>query len=238
MGEKNKMRLQKFLSMAGIASRRKSEEIIKSGLIKINNKIVYELGAKINPEHDIIFYKDKKITAENYIYLMLNKPVGFVTTVHDELNRKTVLDLIDVPQKIFPVGRLDLNTSGLLLLTNDGDLTYKLTHPKHNINKIYLAKLTGELKSNEKKKFCNGLIIENKKTAPAEIKIIKQENNFCLVKIKIHEGRKRQIRKMCEKINHKVISLKRIAIGNLKLDIKSGTYRFLSQKEINYLKSV
>lgn len=232
------MRLQKFLSMSGIASRRKSEEIIKSGLIKVNDKIIYELGTKINPEHDIIFYKNKKITAENYIYVMLNKPVGYVTTVHDELNRKTVLDLIDVPQKIFPIGRLDLNTSGLLLLTNDGDLTYKLTHPKHNINKIYLAKLTGELKSHEIKKFCTGLIIENKKTAPAEIKIIRQENNFCLAKIKIHEGRKRQIRKMCEKINHKVISLKRIAIGNLKLDIKSGSYRFLSQKEINYLKSI
>lgn len=232
------MRLQKFLSMAGVASRRKSEEIIKSGLIKVNNKIVCELGIKINPEHDIVFYKDKKMTAENYIYVMLNKPVGYVTTVHDELNRKTVLDLIDVPQKIFPIGRLDLNTSGLLLLTNDGNLTYKLTHPKHNINKIYLAKLTGELKSHEIKKFCNGLMIENKKTAPAEIKIIRQEKNFCLAKIKIHEGRKRQIRKMCEKINHPVISLKRIAIGNLKLDIKSGTYRFLSQKEINYLKSI
>ena len=232
------MRLQKFLSMSGIASRRKSEEIIKSGLIKVNDKIIYELGTKINPEHDIIFYKNKKITAENYIYVMLNKPVGYVTTVHDELNRKTVLDLIDVPQKIFPIGRLDLNTSGLLLLTNDGNLTYKLTHPKHNINKIYLAKLTGELKSHEIKKFCNGLMIENKKTAPAEIKIIRQEKNFCLAKIKIHEGRKRQIRKMCEKINHPVISLKRIAIGNLKLDIKSGTYRFLSQKEINYLKSI
>lgn len=232
------MRLQKFLSMAGVASRRKSEEIIKSGLIKVNDKIIYELGTKINPEHDIIFYKDKKITAENYIYVMLNKPVGFITTVHDELNRKTVLDLIDVPQKIFPIGRLDLNTSGLLLLTNDGDLTYKLTHPKHNINKIYLAKLAGELKSDEIKKFCSGLIIENKKTAPAEIKIIGQENNFCWAKIKIHEGRKRQIRKMCEKINHPVISLKRIAIGNLRLDIKSGTYRFLSQKEINYLKSI
>ena len=232
------MRLQKFLSMSGVASRRKSEEIIKSGLIKVNDKIIYELGTKINPEHDIIFYKNKKITAENYVYVMLNKPVGYVTTVHDELNRKTVLDLIDVPQKIFPIGRLDLNTSGLLLLTNDGNLTYKLTHPKHNINKIYLAKLTGELKSHEIKKFCNGLMIENKKTAPAEIKIIRQEKNFCLAKIKIHEGRKRQIRKMCEKINHKVISLKRIAIGNLKLDIKSGSYRFLSQKEINYLKSI
>ena len=232
------MRLQKFLSLAGIASRRKSEQIIKSGLIKINNKVVSELGVKINPEHDIIFYKNHKLKTQKYIYVMLNKPIGFITSTHDELNRKTVLDLIDLPQKIYPIGRLDLNTSGLLILTNDGDLTYKLTHPKHNINKIYLAKLNGILSKDEIKKFCNGLYIENKKTAPAEIKIIRQEKDFCLAKIKIHEGRKRQIRKMCEKINHEVINLKRIAVGNLKLNIKSGEYRFLNQKEINYLKTL
>lgn len=232
------MRLQKYLSMCGVASRRKSEEIIKSGLIKVNNKIISELGEKINPDKDIITYKNKKLEPQKNIYLMLNKPVGYITSMHDEFNRPSVSQLINIKQKVFPVGRLDFNTSGLLLFTNDGDLAYRLTHPKHNINKFYIAKIKGQVKNYELEKFRTGIIIDNKKTAPAEINIIMQNKSFSIVKIKIHEGRNRQIRKMCEAINHQVIDLKRIAIGNLKLNIKSGEFRYLTQKEIAYLKSI
>lgn len=232
------MRLQKYLSMCGIASRRKSEQIIKSGLIKINNEIINTLGVKINPDKDIIFYRDKKIEPQKNIYLMLNKPVGYITTMHDEFNRPNVSQLININQKIFPVGRLDFNTSGLLLFTNDGDLAYKLAHPKHNINKVYIAKIKGQIKNYDLDKFRNGIVIDNKKTAPAEINIISQNRFFSVVNIKIHEGRNRQIRKMCEAIRHPVVNLKRIAIGNLSLDINPGQFRYLNQKEVAYLKSI
>lgn len=231
------MRLQKFLSAAGIASRRKSEKLIKNGLVKVNGKIVTELGIKISP-CDSIFYRDKQLKLQKHIYIMLNKPVGYVTTLHDEFNRPNILQLVKIPQRIFPIGRLDYNTSGLLLLTNDGELTYKLTHPKHNINKTYVAKIKGEIKKNECNQFENGLIIDGRKTAPAQIKIINSNKFYSVVQIKIHEGRNRQIRKMCAAINHHVIELKRTHIGELKLDVNSGCYRILTENEIDYLKSL
>lgn len=232
------MRLQKFLSAAGIASRRKSEDLIKNGLIKVNGETITKLGSKINLETDIIFYAGKQIKIQNHIYIMLNKPTGYITTMKDEFNRPNILKLIKISERIFPIGRLDYNTSGLLLLTNNGDLSYKLTHPKHNINKTYIAKIKGVLKNSELDNFRNGLIIDGKITAPAQIEIIRTNELYSTVKIKIHEGRNRQIRKMCEMINHHIIELKRIAIGNLKLDTKIGRYRNLTVQEINYLKSI
>lgn len=232
------MRLQKFLSKAGIASRRKSEELIKNGLIKVNGQIITKLGTDVNPDNDIIFYRNKKISLKKNIYIMLNKPIGYITTLKEQFNRPSILDLIKVKERIFPVGRLDCNTSGLLLLTNDGDLAYKLTHPKHDIFKTYNAKLKGIPNEIELNKFRNGLFIDNIKTKPAYIKIISNNNKISTVQIKISEGRNRQIRKMCENINHPVINLKRIAIGNLNLNIAVGTYRFLNENEINYLKSI
>lgn len=231
------MRLQKFLSAAGIASRRKSEELIKNGLVKVNGKIVTELGIKISP-YDSISYRGKQLKLQKHIYIMLNKPVGYVTTLHDEFNRPNILQLVKIPQRIFPIGRLDYNTSGLLLLTNDGELTYKLTHPKHNINKTYVAKIKGEIQKNECNQFENGLIIDERKTAPAQIKIISSNKFYSIVQIKIHEGRNRQIRKMCAAINHSVIELKRTHIGKLKLDVNSGCYRILTKSEIDYFKSL
>ena len=232
------MRLQKFLSCAGIASRRKSEKLIKNGFVKVNGKIITQLGTVINPDRDIVTYNNKKILPKKHLYIMLNKPLGFITTLKDEFNRPNVVQLIKIKDRVFPIGRLDCNTSGLLLLTNDGDLAYKLTHPKHNIFKEYIAKISGVPKKEELEKFRTGIFIDNKKTKPAFIKIINQTKTFSIVKIKISEGRNRQIRKMCDMINHHVIDLKRIAIGNLKLDVETGQYRFLNENEINYLKSI
>lgn len=236
-GEKA-MRLQKFLSKAGVASRRKSEELIQKGLIKVNGQTISQLGLNINPDSDIIFYSGKRLSLQKNIYIMLNKPVGFITTMKEQFNRPSILDLIKLNEKIFPVGRLDCNSSGLLLLTNDGDLAYKLTHPKHDIFKTYHAKIKGVPDQNQLKNFRHGLVIENKKTKTAHIKILNVSGKNCTVEIKISEGRNRQIRKMCEKINHPVINLKRVAIGDLKLDVGASKYRFLTEDEVCYLKSI
>lgn len=232
------IRLQKFLADCGICSRRKAEELILNKKIKVNGKIVSELGFKINPEKDNVFFENKKVKLyEEKIYIMLNKPTGCVTTAKEQFERKTVFDYIDIKERIVPVGRLDYDTSGLLILTNDGDLTYKLTHPKHNIKKIYLAKVFGVPTKEKMQKFEKGLIIEGYKTAPASIKIIKKDEKTSTLEIIISEGKNRQVRKMCSAIGHNVISLERIAIENLKLgNLKLGEYRKLTNKEINYLK--
>ncbi len=200
---------------------------------------ISELGFKINPEKDNVFFENKKVKlCEEKIYIMLNKPTGCVTTAKEQFERKTVFDYIDIKERIVPVGRLDYDTSGLLILTNDGDLTYKLTHPKHNIKKVYLAKVFGVPTKEKMQKFEKGLIIEGYKTAPASIKIIKKDEKTSTLEIIISEGKNRQVRKMCSAIGHNVISLKRIAIENLKLgSLKQGEYRKLTNKEINYLKN-
>ncbi|KPU28383.1 pseudouridine synthase [Caloranaerobacter sp. TR13] len=227
--------------MCGVASRRKSEMLILQGRVRVNGKVIEELGYKINPNVDIVLV-DKKpiIKKENNIYIALNKPEGYITTVKDQFNRPTVLDLVkSINERIYPIGRLDYDTSGLLILTNDGDLTYKLTHPKHEIEKVYIAKIKGVPTERELKEFRNGLKIDNYVTSKAKIKVIKMYNDYSIVKITIHEGKNRQIRKMCKKINHPVINLKRIAIGNIKLgNLKKGDWRYLSKEEIQYLKEL
>lgn len=235
------MRLQKYIAKCGIASRRSSEGIILQGRVSVNGKIIKELGTKINPEDDIVKVDNKTISLESeQIYIVLNKPVGYITTAKDQFNRPTVIDLIkDVKERVFPVGRLDYDTSGLLILTNDGELTYKLTHPKHEINKTYIAKLKGNPTLDELLRFRNGLKIEDYITSKSFIDIIKKYDNSCLAKITIHEGKNRQIRKMCDAINHTVLSLKRIEMGNIKLnDIKIGSWRYMTNSEIQYLKSL
>ena len=235
------MRLQKFLAKAGVASRRKSEELILKGDIKVNNITITELGTKIDPETDIIMYKDKVVTEEEEkVYYMLNKPVGYVTTVKDEMNRKTVLDLFHgIAERIYPVGRLDYDTSGLLLLTNDGDLTYLITHPKHEIEKTYIATVRGIPTEAQLKDFRQGLIIDNWKTAKAKINIISKTNNNATLSITIREGRNRQVRKMCAAIGTRVINLTRISVGPIKIgNLKEGQYRKLTEKELTYLKSL
>lgn len=235
------MRLQKYMAHCGVASRRKCEEMILEKRVKVNGEIITELGYKINPLKDIVMVDGKKIRhKEKKIYIIMNKPKGYVTTVSDEYNRRTVIDLLrDVKERVYPVGRLDYDTSGLLLLTNDGDLAYKLTHPRHEIPKTYIATIKGNPSEEELEKFRNGLEIDNYITSKAEIEVLRTINDRSLVKIKIYEGKNRQIRKMCEKIGHPVISLKRIAIGDLELgNLKKGCWRFLSNDEIEYLKKI
>ena len=237
----DEIRLQKFLASCGIASRRKCEELILDGKVSVNGKIVTELGIKITPEDDEIFYKGKRVQASfEYIYILLNKPIGYVTTSQEQFGRDCVLDLVkEIKTRVVPVGRLDMYTSGALILTNDGDFVYKITHPKHEITKTYTVTLKGIVSENEIKSLRDGVIIdENYRTKPAEVKIrkIDKEKNISRIQITIHEGKNRQIRKMCESIGKKVLALHRNKIGNIEVrDLKLGTWRYLNSNEVNSL---
>lgn len=232
------IRLQKYLAEAGVASRRKCEELILQGRVKVNNKIA-ELGCKVNPEDDVILLDNKKIdTKEDLVYILLNKPIGYVTTVKEQFNRDSVLDLVKVKERIVPVGRLDMYTSGALLLSNDGDFIYKITHPKHEINKTYTVTLKGIVKKQDIEQLKNGIEIEDYITKPAMVKILKtdEEKNISRLEITIHEGKNRQVRKMCEAIGKKVQALHRSKIGNIGVkDLKIGTWRYLKKEEVEYL---
>lgn len=232
-----KIRLQKYLAEAGVASRRKSEELINSGRVQVNGSIVNELGTKVGMDDDVKVDGKKIAIVERKTYIIVNKPVGYVSTVKDQFERNTVIDLVkDVKERVYPVGRLDYDTSGLLLLTNDGDFTYKLTHPKHEINKVYLTEISGSPSQDAIRRFKTGIKIEDYITSHADFKIITIKSNSTVVEITIHEGKNRQVRKMCEAIGHPVISLKRIAIGKVKLgDLKEGEWRYLRKDEINSL---
>lgn len=231
------MRLQKYLAQCGVASRRKSEALIEEGKVTVNNEIVDTLGAKINTEIDIVKVNDKVVRPEEQkVYIMLNKPEGYISTVKDEKGRKKVIDLIDVKERIFPIGRLDYNTSGLLLLTNDGEIYNSIMHPSREIVKTYIAKVKGIFTEEEMKNFQIGVDIGDYITAPSNIRILKVYKNESLVEIKIHEGKNRQVRRMCEKFNHKVIELQRISLGEIKLgNLPKGEWRYLNEKELDYL---
>ncbi|AST59097.1 pseudouridine synthase [Thermoanaerobacterium thermosaccharolyticum] len=233
-------RLQKYLAECGIASRRKCEQLILDGKIKVNGTVIKNLGIKIDPDKDIVEYDGRVVAkVQHNIYIMLNKPTGFITTVKDQFGRPSVLDIIKIKDRIYPVGRLDCDTSGLLLLTNDGDIANKLMHPKHEIDKVYIAKIRGIPDDKDLDRFRNGLLLDNRLTAKAKIEILKKINNDALVKIVIHEGRNRQIRRMCELIGHPVMTLKRIKIGDLELgNLKVGQWRYLSGEEVQYLKNL
>jgi pseudouridine synthase len=233
-------RLQKYLAECGVASRRKSEEYILEGRVKVNGKVITELGTKVKKGDRVEFDGKLVNKEERLVYIMLHKPEGCVTTVTDQFERHTVMDYIDIEERIFPVGRLDYDTSGLLLLTNDGELTYKLTHPKHNITKTYIATVENEPSKEEMQRFSKGLIIDGYKTSPAKIFVAKHhENGLVSLKIQIKEGRNRQVRKMCEEIGCPVRYLKRIATGRLVLGtLKKGDYRELTTDEVAYLKSL
>ena len=195
------MRINKYIASCGVASRRKAEEIILDGRVTVNGKLVTELAFNIDEEKDIVEIDGEQIGVEkNNVYIVLNKPEGYITTVKDQFDRPSVLDLVkDIDERVYPIGRLDYETSGLLILTNDGDLTYKLTHPKHEVDKTYMAIVKGVPNAQEIKNFEEGLYIEDYKTAPAKIKVVKinEEKNYSICQIKIHEGRNRQVRKMC-----------------------------------------
>ncbi len=230
------IRLQKYLSEAGISSRRKSEELILEGKVKVNGQVITELGTKVNPEKDEVKYNDKLVKLENKkIYILLNKPIGYVTTVKDQFNRESVLDLVKVKERIVPVGRLDMYTSGALILTNDGEFVYKVTHPKHEINKTYTVTLKGIIEKNTIENLKNGVDIGGYVTKTAKVRILKldKEKNVTRLEIIIHEGKNRQVRKMCEAVGHKVLALHRSAIAGICVrDIELGKWRYLTKEEI------
>ena len=212
------IRLQKYLADAGIASRRKAEELIKQGKVYVNGKIVNELGTKVTPNVDEIRYEGKKLEIEEkYIYILLNKPIGYVTTVKDQFNRDSVMDLVKIRKRLVPVGRLDMYTSGALILTNDGEFVYKVTHPKHEIEKTYTVTIKGIIKKEEVKNLEIGVDIGEYITKPAKVKILKtdEEKNISRLEITIHEGKNRQVRKMCEAIGHSVLALHRSKIAGI-----------------------
>ena len=235
------IRLQKYLADCGIASRRKSEELILQGKVTVNNKIVKELGTKVDSEKDEIRYLGKVIRPQNdeHIYILLNKPIGYVTTITDQFDRPTVLDLVKVNKRIVPVGRLDMYTSGALILTNDGDFVYKITHPKHEIDKTYTVTVIGKVTADDVEKLKNGVKIEDDYvTRPANVKILKvdPEKNQSRLAITIHEGKNRQVRKMCEAINKKVLALHRAKIGSVEVkDLELGKWRYLKKHEVENL---
>jgi pseudouridine synthase len=220
-------RLQKILAQAGVSSRRKSEELILAGRVAVNGKIVRELGAKAD-DADEITVDGKKILREKKIYLVLHKPAGVVTTAFDPQGRPTVMDFVPRDVRLFPVGRLDFDTSGLLILTNDGEWANKLSHPSNEVKKTYIATLRGKPSRENLQRFRRGIKIDGRLTAPAEIKILREENAHTVAEITIREGRNRQVRKMCDAINCPVIALKRVAIGDVKLgDLPVGKWREL-----------
>ena len=237
--ENEPIRLQKFLAEAGIASRRKCEQLILDGQVSVNGQKVQELGTKIIPNEDKITCYGKIVEKqENKVYILLNKPIGYVTTAKDQFGRDTVLNLVKVKERIVPVGRLDMYTSGALILTNDGDFVYKVTHPKHEITKTYTVTVKGIIQNEEVEKLKQGVQIEDYTTRPAKVKILKTdlEKDISRLEITIHEGKNRQVRKMCEAVGRKVLALHRSKIGDITVkDLKLGTWRYLKKEEVNKL---
>lgn len=229
-----------MIARAGICSRRKAERLITSGRVRVNGRVVTELGIKVDPNLDMIEVDGKPVELNSTEYVMLNKPRGVVTTARDPRGRKTVLDfVIDVDARLFPVGRLDYATEGLLLLTNDGDLTYRITHPSYEIEKVYEAVLEGDLSSGALKALRQGVLLEDGMTAPARVSVLARDKSSTHIEIAIHEGRNRQIRRMAQAVGHPVKHLKRIAIGPIKLgSLAAGSYRRLTSSEVTLLKSV
>lgn len=235
-------RLQKYMASCGIAARRKCEELILLGKVKVNGNIIEELGFKVNPLKDIVEYDGRVITKEERkVYIMLNKPEDVITSVKDEKDRKTVIDIVKVNERIFPIGRLDYDSSGLILLTNDGELYNKIIHPRVELDKKYVAVVKGEVSLDDKEKFESGIDIGGYITAPAKLKMLEYSHrkDLSTIEVCIHEGKNRQIRKMCSAINHEVMSLKRVSIGNIRLgQLKKGEYRYLNDEEMKYLMSL
>ena len=234
------MRLNKYIAQAGVASRRKADELTANGNVKVNGITVKEMGYDVK-EGDVVEVNGRRIDGiiQKPVYIMLNKPLGFVTTSKDDKGRPTVQDLVvDVDARLFPIGRLDYNTSGLLLMTNDGDLAYKLTHPKHHIYKTYRARVSGVLSREKIAKLERGVDIGGFVTSKANVKVLKQGERSAIVEIQIYEGKNRQVRKMFAAVGNRVQELERVAIGDLFLGrLMVGHYRKLSQQEIQYLKN-
>lgn len=228
------MRINKFMAECGVASRRACDEMILEGRVKVNGKKIDTPGLEINEFNDAVTLDGRRITlVSKKYYIMLHKPKGYVTTVKDDKGRKTVMELIKIRSRLYPVGRLDYDTEGLLLLTNDGQLAYALTHPSHEVPKTYIAKIKGKISDTEVRQLRKGVEIDGKMTLPAVVKIIDTDDEFSRVEVTIKEGRNHQIKKMFEVVGKEVVFLKRTAIGPLKLGgLGRGEYKNLTSKEI------
>jgi len=228
-------RLQKVLAKAGIASRRRAEELIRAGKVRVDGRVVTEMGTRVDPATQRIECNGSPVAAEEEkIYILLNKPVGYLSTVDDPQGRPIVTDLLaGVKERVYPVGRLDLDTEGALLLTNDGGLAQKILHPSHEVNKTYEVEVKGYPGRKELAALSRGIMLEGRKTWPAAIDLVKRGPQSTMLRITIHEGRKRQVRKMFEAVGHPVLRLKRIAYGRLSLgDLGEGKYRLLGPGDI------
>lgn len=231
------MRLAQFLAHAGIASRRKAETLMTEGKVSVNGIVVRELATEVDPAIDQVHFEGRPVFLEKKIYLLLNKPSGVISSVSDPHGRKTVVDLLpELPQRIYPVGRLDYETQGLLLLTNDGYFTNLMIHPRYEVEKTYQARVSGQVKRPQLEKLRQGVKLEDGWTAPAQVDILQASVQESLLKITLHEGRKRQVRRMCRAIGHPVIHLQRTAFAFLTLKgVASGSYRYLTLAEVNKL---
>ncbi|MEI3577138.1 MAG: pseudouridine synthase [Acutalibacteraceae bacterium] len=235
------VRLQKYMADLGIASRRKSEQMIADGMVKVNGRTA-AIGDKVNPKRDKVTVRGRKIAAgakAKRYYIMLNKPRGYVTTMSDEMGRRCVAELVkDIPARIYPVGRLDRDSEGLLLMTNDGEFANRVTHPSKHVYKVYRVTVRPAINEEQLVEMSSGMVIDGKKTAPAEVRVVQREEGRCVLEIILREGRNRQIRKMCEQLGLEVPRLKRIAVGQVKLGgLKSGAWRELTKDEVHRLQA-
>lgn len=237
--KKELVRLQKMLADCGVDSRRKCEELIRRGSVKVNGKVAV-IGDKVDPYNDKVYVKGRRVTASakpKYRYIMLHKPRGYVTTMSDELGRKCIAELIeDIEERVYPIGRLDKDSEGLLLLTNDGEFANHIMHPKKHINKVYRVTVRPEITDEMIDKLQTGIVLDGRKTAPAQVRVVTKQEGRVVLEIVIREGRNRQIRRMCESLGLEVARLKRVAIGTVKLGgLKQGMYRDLSEDEFKRL---
>ena len=236
----NKIRLQKHLSACGIASRRKAEELIESGKVRVNGRIA-SLGDKVDPKRDKVTVRGKNVVAVTQkVYIMLHKPRGYVTTLSDEFDRKNVADLVkDVGVKVFPVGRLDRDSEGLLIMTNDGELANQITHPSSHVNKTYRVTVGGAVGDEQIDRLCSGVVIDGKKTLPCDVFVMERREDRTVLSFIIQEGRNRQIRKMCDTVGLEVLRLKRVEIAGVKLGgLKVGAWRELNERELVRLANI
>lgn len=230
-----KERLQKILAQAGIASRRAAEEYIRAGRVAVDGTVVTEMGLQLDPSRHRITFDGKPISREaRHVYILLNKPAGYVTTLSDPQGRPLVTSLLrGVKERVFPVGRLDLNTEGALILTNDGELANRIIHPKYEVNKTYVATVKGRPERRQLRQLETGIVLDGQKTWPAKVRVVQEEERSTVVEIVIHEGKKRQVRKMFAAIGHPVLHLQRTAYGRLQLgSLPLGSYRYLKEKDL------
>ena len=232
-----KLRLNKFLSGSGVASRRKCDEIIASGKVTVNGKVVTEIGSQINEKKDKVMVEGKAVCLpSSFVYIKLNKPKGYACTASDEKGRKTIYDLVDCEERLFSIGRLDYNTEGLIILTNDGDFANKVSHPKFNVEKEYRVTVEGKVKESELAVLRKGVVVDGQKMPPAKVKLLSQDENISKISVVINEGQNRQVRRMFEAIGREIKLLKRVRIGSVRLGgLSRGQWRDLTEDELNLL---